>query len=461
MIRVWHARWIGRGSAALQWTASRPLRTFTLIGIVLTVAYLAGVLAFPARHDRLINGDAIQYYAYVRSVVFDGDVDFSNDYRLLYADAGKDTNALLTSRTPAGRPHNSMSIGPAVLWTPFYLAALLMMRVAGSGPLNGMEPLLQASVGVAGIFYATLGSCLTFWVCTRFLPRAAAFWSTSVVWLAGPALYYSVVSPTYSHATSSFAVALFMYAWLRTRETPGFGRACLLGLLGGLVALVRWQDAIVLLVPLAELVYEMRRGRWVGGAPFVHLVVMGIAMSVTFAPQLLAWQAIFGTPMLMPQGNGFMQWSNPALWSVLFSLKHGLFTWTPALFLAVIGLPLLLRRDPLVGWSAVLVMAVAIYVNASVWDWWAGEAFGSRRFISYGVFLALGLGSLLTWPPVARWPRAVGWASVALVTYNALFLLQYQLFMRGMTDLVPYPTTAQQVFVDRLVLPFQLFWRWM
>jgi hypothetical protein len=461
MTRSLCGRWIGRGSAALRWAEARPPRTFALIGVVLAVGYLAGVFAFPARHGRIINGDAIQYYAYLRSVVFDGDVDFSNDYRLMYGDAGKGTNVWLTNPTPTGLLPNQMSVGPAVLWAPFYLTAVGLVRAAGHGPLNGMEPVLQASVGLAGIFYATLGSCVIYWTCARLLPRGAAFWSTMVVWLAGPAVYYSLVSPTYSHATSWFAVALFVYTWLRTREEPGVGRACLLGVLGGVVALVRWQDVVVLLLPLAEAVYEIRRGRWGLVAALGHLVLLVVAAGVMVAPQFVAWQAIYGTPVLMPQGGGFMRWSQPEVLAVLFSLKHGLFSWTPALLLAVAGLPLLVKRDQLAGWSVVIVIAITIYVSASVQDWWAGEAFGSRRFISYGVFWALGLAALLSWPPVARKPRAVGWISVALVTYNLLFLFQYQLFMRGMIDVVPYPTTAKQVFFDRLLLPVQLVWRWM
>jgi len=155
-----------------------------------------------------------------------------------------------------------------------------------------------------------------------------------------------------------------------------------------------------------------------------------------------------------------MRWTQPAMLSVLFSLKRGLFSWTPALLPAAVGLPLLIRRDRLAGWMILLVLIVAVYVNASVQDWWAGEAFGARRFIGFGVFLALGLAALMTVPAAASRPALVAWFSVAAIAYNLLFLFQYQLFMRGMRDLAPYPETARQIFVDRLWLPFQLLLRW-
>ena len=314
---------------------------------------------------------------------------------------------------------------------------------------------------MAGVFYATAGAWLSFWACALLFPRRAAFWATLVVWLGGPAIYYSFVSPAYSHATSLFAVSLFVYVWLRTRGVTGCWRALLLGALGGLVALVRWQDALVLLLPVVEALAMACRRRVSVAAVTIRLVLLCIAAGAVFAPQILAWQAIYGTPLVMPQGAGFMVWTSPAVFSVLFSLKRGLFSWTPALLPAVAGLPLLIRRDRLAGWAVVAVLAASVYVNAAVRDWWAGEAFGARRFIGDSVFFALALSALMALPQVLRRPRAVQWLSAAAIAYNVLFLLQYQLFMRGIRELVPYPETVRQVFLDRLWLPWQLLWRWL
>jgi hypothetical protein len=192
-----------------------------------------------------------------------------------------------------------------------------------------------------------------------------------------------------------------------------------------------------------------------------RLVLLCLTAGLVFAPQLLAWQAIYGTPLLMPQGAGFMVWASPAVLSVLFSLKRGLFSWTPALLPAAAGLPLLIRRDRLAGWAAVVVLAASVYVNAAVRDWWAGEAFGARRFVGDSVFFAMGLSAVMALPQVARRQGIVRWASVAAIAYNVLFLFQYQLFMRGMRDLVPYPETARQIFLDRLWLPFRLLLQWL
>ncbi len=452
--RLW-----GLPAAALRTAEARPAATFTLVGLAFAVAYLVGVLAFPSGSGRIINGDAIQYFAYLQSAVVDGDLDFSNDYRQLYRTADPETNVWLRSRTPAGRLPNMMSVGPAMLWSPFYVATRLVLGTGAAG--ERAQAVLYASVGVAGVFYAMIGAWLTFRACALLFPQRIAFWATLVVWLGGPALYYSSVSPTYSHATSLFAVSLFVYVWLRTRGAHGYGRMLLLGTLAGLVALVRWQDVLVLLLPAVEAIGAVRRRQASVAAVAIGLILLCLAAGLVFTPQLLAWQAIYGAPLLIPQGAGFMVWTSPAVLGVLFSLKRGLFSWTPALLPAVAGLPLLIRRDRLTGWATVAVLAASVYVNAAVRDWWAGEAFGARRFIGDSVFFALGLSAVMALPQLARRPGVVRWVSAAAIAYNVLFLFQYQLFMRGMRELVPYPETARQVFLDRLWLPWQVLWRWL
>lgn len=446
---------------AFQGVEARPILALTVIGLLLAASYLVGAFAYPAPTGKVINGDAIQYFAYLRSAVFDRDLDFTDDYRLLYGEAGATTNTWLTTRTPTGRPPNLMSVGPAILWAPFYLATALLLGLIGQPPATGLEPVMLASIGIAGATYATLGACLVYKSCALLFPRAASFWATIIIWLGGSAIYYSLVSPTYSHATSLFAVALFVYAWLRTRSSRAVERVVLLGALGGVVALVRWQDAIVLLLPVAEIAHGVRWGRERRIVALARMAVLGALAAVTFLPQVFAWESLYGTPLLTPQGAGFMRWSEPAVLSVLFSLKHGLFSWTPALLLVVAGLPFLVRRDRLVGWSSVAVLVLTVYVNAAVQDWWAGAAFGARRFVGSAVFFGLGIAALFAAPRLAQRASAVRWLSLGLVGYNLLFLMQYQLFMRGMVDLAPYPATFKQVFVDRLLVPVHFVARWL
>lgn len=434
-----------------------PGRTFALIGLLFAATYVAAVAS--SGRPRIVDGDAIQYYAYLRSAVFDHDLDFENDYSALYGSSA-DASGWLRERTPTGRPRNMMSVGPAILWAPLYLLVVAAAAIGAALGLpivvDGFATPFPLAAGVAGVGYATLGVYLCYRTCAlRFSPRAS-FWGALLAWLASPALYYSLVSPTYAHAASIFTTALFVFVWLRSVGDGTTRRFVILGAIAGLAMLVRWQSAILMVLPVIEIL-DQRKSK---GGP-AALAIMGATAFLVFIPQLLAWKAIYGQFFVVPQGSGFMRWTQPEVLSVLFSTRRGLFLWTPALALAAIGLVFLIRRDRVLGIGAVVVVVLSIYVNAAARDWWAGEAFGARRFTSETVFFALGfaaLGSALAVRTGLSWLRA---GALALVVYNGLFLLQYQLFMRGYRDLVPYPTTVKQILVDRLTLPFTLIGRWL
>ena len=438
----------------------RPQATILAIGAAFLLLYVLAVTAFAKPNGRIVDGDAIHYYVYLRSLVFDRDVDFQNDYTAIYGPSGLPRNLF---RTQTGHLSNVVSIGPALLWMPFFLVAFALAALArGLGltavPLDGISAPFQISAGVAGIFYATLGALLCYRTCRLVFASRPAFWGTLAAWLTTPAIYYSTVSPAYSHATSMFAVALFVWFWLRTRGQRHLGRYALLGVLGGIAGLVRWQDLVIVVLPALEAAVELReRPRDVAWIT-VRMAVMGLFLLFAFAPQMLAWRAIYGQSALVPGQSGYVRWRAPQVLAVLFGYKHGLLYWTPAVALAMVGLRWVIRRDALAGWGSALVVAIFVYVNGAA-DPGAGEGFGARRFVADTVFFALGfagLGAALTGEQAALRLRT---GVLALAIYNGLFVVQYQLFMRGFRDLVAYPTTPWQILGERLVLPLRLLRR--
>ena len=151
-----------------------------------------------------------------------------------------------------------------------------------------------------------------------------------------------------------------------------------------------------------------------------------------------------------------MRWTEPQVLAVLFSWNHGLFSWTPAIMLAVGGLFWLIKRDRLLGWGTLAVLLTAVYVNAAVVNWWGGEAFGARRFVSYTVFFTVGLGALVSSWRWAQWSGTFRIIAACVIISNVLFLTQYQIALRSGGTIIEYPVSAQQVLLERFVLPWRL-----
>jgi hypothetical protein len=444
-----------------EWISRNAGRIVITLGIAMVVAYVTAMSGFPRGDGRVVAGDATHHFVQLRSLVFDGDLHFQNDYVRIYGLKGgePDTEWIFSELTGTGYVRNYMPIGPALLWAPLYLLTAgvqwLFALIGVASRPDGFDWPLQLSVGVTGIVAATAGVWLSWRTAALYTSATAAGSAVICVWIGTHALYYSLVSPAYSHAASILTSAVFFSNWLRTRADPTIGRAAVWGALAGAAALMRWQDGLFLLIPLIDI------ARWdrPWSARFLAWAAAGLAAAVVFLPQMAVWQVLYGRPLALPQGPSFMQWTSPELVRVLFSDRHGLFTWAPLLLLATAGLITFLRRRHL-GLPVAIVLLTSWYINAAVADWWAGEAFGARRFLSLFPLFVLGLSAWLA-PDARTAPRlprlGVAWV---LVGANLLLLLQYQLAMKGLESIAPYPNGWFDMWIARFLVPGRLLAWW-
>jgi hypothetical protein len=256
------------------------------------------------------------------------------------------------------------------------------------------------------------------------LPAAPAASAVLGSFLASSAAYYTLFEPTMSHTLELFSTSLFLWALL-CRPLRRRRDAVCLGAIAGLMFLVRWQNVVLLsLLPLAFAVPRPREIRQ------RTIVENGIGIALGFAClaslQLWFWRSTSGSLVTVPQGAGFLTPLQPHWLQVLFSTRHGLFTWTPVALVGVAGLAWLRSRR--LALHASIAFLLALYVCSIVADWWGGDAFGMRRMIGILPLLALGTASLLgTAGPRAR--RALLVVLVLLVLwiimiYNGLVAMR-------------------------------------
>ena len=449
--------------------SENPGKTLIAVSVALAIVHFAGLFARGER-PRLVRGDAVHYYVYVRSAVFDRDLDFENDYKGLYRLDFTQTTpppgfVWAFERTPTGRVRNYMAVGTPLWWSPLYLMASAGVYVwslaGGTYPLDGYGIIFQLVPDISGMVAVGLALWFTFLMCQDLCGPRTALLAVLSMFAGSSLLYYGLVSPSYSHGVSAMAASGFLLYWWRTRNIDSLGRYAVVGALAGLVALVRWQDGILIATIVLDIIWQARRLHLapVRAARFAgpRLMVAGVAALAAFAPQMIAWQALYGQPLTVPQGAGFMRWTDPQVVAVLISPLRGLFSWTPLAAVGLAGLGPLWKRHRRLVWALGLFFVANTYINASVADWWAGEAFGARRFMSGFPVFAVGLAALLA---LDGWRRAAASAVTAvLVASNLLLLLHYELFMLGYTSLVSYPDNWSSLWLERFVLPFRLLFQ--
>jgi hypothetical protein len=417
-------------------------------------------LSLPAVTTRFYASDEIQFFAWLRSVVFDRDADFDNEYRYFY-DTGRIRDegfriTFLEEINEAGRRRNFTPIGTALLWAPFFAIGHVAALATGV-PADGFSQPYISAVTYGSATYGFLALILTHAIVRRVV-GGAAWIPTVVVWIGTPLVFYMYVAPGFSHACSAFAVSLFLWIWLKTRTswTPA-GVACL-GASAALMAMVREQDVFFAAGPAIDAL------RWsVSGAASVQATVRSIATGVTAAalsylPQLAAYQALNGHPGPGREVARKMTWSSPHALEVLWSPAHGLFFWTPLALIAIVGLVWLAAKRPRdaapdaswIALVAILMVALQTYVSGSVESWTVAGSFGQRRFVALTPILALGLA---VWSEKARaaarvTPRVLVTGLMALlVWWNIGLMAQFGLHLMDRQRL-SLGRNARTTFID-------------
>src|SRR6266542_1316807 len=195
-------------------------RRETVFLIVLFIASL------PAVTTRLYSSDEVQYFSYLRSLWFDHDVSFENEYEYFYdhriAQSADFHRTFLEIETATGRRINYGTIGCAILWSPFYAIADLWaraLRATGSAiAVDGYSRPYVSAITYGSAFYGFATIVLAIRAARRIV-GGRALSSGLAVWAGTPLLFYMYIAPPFSHAPSAFAVALFVTVWLHVRQT--------------------------------------------------------------------------------------------------------------------------------------------------------------------------------------------------------------------------------------------------
>jgi hypothetical protein len=436
------------------------------------------VLSLPAVTPRLYASDEVQYFAYLRSLWFDRDVSFENEYRHFY-DAGIAASpgfheTFLERTTETGRRINFGTIGCALLWAPFYaigdVAARVLHATGRPVAVDGYSSPYVMAVAYASAFYGWLALVLS----ARIVDRLSRTWpgldgrgvpAAIVVWLGTPLAFYMYVAPPMSHATSAFAVAAFVLMWISVRDTWDPRGVAWLGAAAAVMAMVREQDAFFVAGPVIDFGWTLasRPGRV--ARPLAAAAASVGAGAVAFLPQALAYLALNGHVGPSRLVARKMTWSAPHAIEVLASPAHGLFLWTPLALVALAGLvALAVRRSETTGaLGAGLVVAAAcqVYVAGSVESWTVAGAFGQRRFVSLTALLVIGVAAILAAVRGQRW-RATAASLVlgATVWWNVALIVQFGAGLMDRQRLQPARIAYNTFIVVPRALP-GLAWRYL
>jgi hypothetical protein len=386
--------------------------------------YATGVVDLP------IRSDGFSYYVYLPSWFLFGDTTLAAVARDCCGGEFPQFTAII--RWPGTRRWvNAHPIGVAIMQSPLFAIAHLLTRWTNLSP-DGFSLYYQHAIGLAGAGWVVAGLAMLRRVLLRsFSDRVTAV--TLLAVLLGTNLYhYGTFDSSYSHPYSFFLFAAFMWFTARWHEEPTRRTSVLLGIVSGLLVLVRHTN---ILFTAVFVLYGLGAGEGISSRIATLLrerkqvaTIMAVA-GLVIAPQLLIYYQATGHVLVSSYGELGFNWTSPQIAEILFGVRKGLFFWSPLLLIAVAGMVLLARSSrPAAAFvvPGALFLTVHTYLIASWWDWQFGGSYGHRGFVDALPLFALGLATAFDRASQSASLRvSLGVVVPAMVALSLFQMLQY------------------------------------
>src|SRR5258708_24570748 len=143
--------------------------------------------------------------------------------------------------TKTGHAGSAWTIGPAIVWSPFFAVGYVVAARLHAKGLNvstdGTSFPYRQAVCVASLFYGLLGCWFAYRLTRLFFPASLAAPAVALTIAGSFMVWYLVREPSMTHAASMASVAGVSFFWAATREPRTLPSCALLGLVAGLLAL--------------------------------------------------------------------------------------------------------------------------------------------------------------------------------------------------------------------------------
>ena len=280
-----------------------------------------------------------------------------------------------------GKLQTKYPVGAALLEFPFFLLAHSWASINGNA--DGYSYEYHVGLWVAGLFYLILGLFfLKEYLAKRFDLKYVLI--TLLVLLFGTNLYYyGVNSAGMSHIYSFFLFAFLLWLSDSIAYKVNAKRIVLFAFFAGICLMVRPTSIIYLLFLLIlnpELLIRLTKAPLKKPILFISTV---IAFVLPIVPQILYWKYSTGNFISYSYGEEGFNWLSPELIKFWFSSNNGLFSYTPVLIFALIGIGVMWRKNKKEALKFTFLFLLISYVFSAWWCWWYGCSYGSRSFVEF------------------------------------------------------------------------------
>jgi hypothetical protein len=342
---------------------------------------------------KIIDWDIISYYGYLPATFI------RHDLALTFMEKKEVSNGeeYWFQATENGGRLIKTTMGMSILYSPFFYIAHTYTQQAG-GIANGFTYHYQKAIFLAALFYVLIGLFFLRLLLLNFYNE----WVTSIVIICivfGTNLYnYITIDGAMSHAYNFSLIAIFLYYSIKWHEHQKLNHTIILGIIGGLIILIRPVNILIFIFPVLYNVYTVKDIK-IKALLFweqrKHIILILVIIFLCCLPQLLYWKYITGSFFFNSYVGEQFYFNNPHILEGLFGYRKGWLVYTPLMVFALLGLYSLLKERKQLFFPVLVFTAISIYVVFSWWAWWYGGGFGARALIDFYALFALSMAAFL------------------------------------------------------------------
>ncbi len=359
---------------------------------------------------RLIKDDIHFYYIYTSAAVVHHDLRFGRIYNKIPGYARREL--WLPTNKDTGRAYSKMSMGMALIYAPFTaIAHYVLVPLTGAEP-DGYSPPYKMGLLLSAMLFFLFGLWNLRKVLLEHFNESVTALTLIVIALGTNLSWYTTSEASMSHVYS-FALIIYFYRLLqRWFANPKTGLTILMGLVFGLIVLIRPTNLMFIALFFAASDFRERIRFLLRN--YSKILLMMIMFVIIWIPQFAFWKFVSGNWFFYTYDKESFFWNNPQIFNSLFSFRKGWLLYTPLMSITFIGLPVLWKHYRQIFWQVTSILALLIFINSSWWCWWFGGSYGNRAYIDgYGIF-ALSIAALF---------KAIADRKSHLLSYAGLIIL--------------------------------------
>ncbi|MDB5271797.1 MAG: hypothetical protein JWO58_164 [Chitinophagaceae bacterium] len=368
-----------------------PYKSISLYVVLLAVgALLYSSLTFKKWEGRrVIEWDVVSYYAYLPAAFIHHDIALG-----FYGTDGvnyPEKHEFWPEIAENGGKVIKTTMGMAILYSPFFALGHIIAQSSGYTP-DGFSLPYHVCIHFACLFYLLIGFFyLRALLLKLFTEKVTAF--VIVITAIGTNLYiYSTFDSAMSHPFNFSLIAIFLYYSLTWHEKTTLFNSFMIGVIGGLIILIRPVNILIFIFPLflyvstykdiSTKIHFFWERKW-------YILFITLCIFLMVLPQLLYWKYVTGHFFFNSYVGESFFFNNPHILEGLFSYRKGWLVYTPVMIFAVLGFYSLYKTQRAFFLATFLFLLVTCYVIFSWWSWWYGGGFGMRPMIDFYALLAI------------------------------------------------------------------------